>query len=289
MQQEIIDVHTHCFVGRRHADAISREIKVLQREGLRHMVVVGLVNTHLDSESAWNLIPDFAENRGDPSFHEAEDLLELARLSDPVLLPLVDTRHLWGDVPALLQGYIDQGFRGIKGIYLADAGNDLGVGNVPDTFGISLKQYQRREWEVFAFAAARDLPVLYHMDARRYGDVMTALLDDFPRVRVNFAHFGIGRSAFRKILDRYPNVYTDLSSMLPHIKANPASYRDFILHYPDRVCFGSDAFLYTLASVLDYIAMVRALELPEEIESQVFSGNSRRFLGRAIGGDTANS
>jgi Amidohydrolase len=246
------------------------------------MAVVGLINTQLDAETMWNLIPDFVENQGDPLFFEADELLELSRLNAPLLLPLVDTRHLWGDVATELQGYVERGFRGIKGIYLADNENDLGVGNVPDTFGISLDQYRRREWEIFAFAEAHDLPLLYHMDARRYGDLMEALLQDFPRLRVDFAHFGIGRNAFRKLLDRYPNVYTDLASMLPYIKRDPTSYRDFVLHYPDRVCFGSDACLYAPEIVLDYIRAVRELKLPEEIESQLFSENPRRFLGRAL-------
>jgi predicted TIM-barrel fold metal-dependent hydrolase len=71
--------------------------------------------------------------------------------------------------------------------------------------------------------------------------------------------------------------------MLPQIQSNPASYRDFILHYPDRVCFGSDAFLYAPETVIDYIRLVKELKLPEEVEVQVFSANPRRFLGRALG------
>lgn len=284
MSPGIIDVHMHCFTGRRHGEAVARDIERLRREGLRHMVVVGLVNTHLDSTAMWNLIPDFVENHGHPHFNEAEDLLALTELSNSLIVPLVDTRHLWGDVTSQLHGYLEQGFKGIKGIYLPDNENDLGVGNVPDTFGISLEQYRRREWEIFSFAQTHDLPVVYHMDARRYGDVMTALLEDFPQVRVDFAHMGIGRKAFSTILDRYPNVYTDIAGLLPHMRTNPTSYRDFIMHYPDRVCFGTDSFLYNALSILDYISMVKELKLPEEVETRVFSGNPSRFLGRALNG-----
>lgn len=285
MTPEIIDVHMHCFTGRRHGTDVVRDIGELRREGLRHMVVVGLVNTRLDSTAMWNLIPDYVENRGDPLFNEADDLLALTELSNSAIVPLVDTRYLWGAVTRELQGYIEKGFKGIKGIYLPDNGNDLGVGNVPDTLGISLEQYRRREWEIFSFAQDHDLPVLYHMDARRYGDVMTALLEDFPRVRVNFPHLGIGRKAFSAFLDRYPNVFTDIANLLPHMQSNPASYRDFIMHYPDRVCFGSDVFLYQAGTVLDYITAVKELRLPEDVESQVFSGNPSRFLGRALAGE----
>ncbi|AJE03522.1 amidohydrolase family protein [Geobacter pickeringii] len=284
MVPEIIDVHLHCFVGQQHGEVVARDLALLRREGVARLTVAGMVTTDQDRDIIWNLVPDYVDNQGDPCFNEADDLLALAARSGEMLLPLVDTRYIRGDVATTLDGFVRQGFRGIKGIYLPDNENDLGVGNVPETLGISLEQYRRREWELFAYAEEHDLPLLYHMDARRYGDTMKALLDDFPRVRVNFPHLGIGRKAFCAFLDRYPNVFTDVANLLPHIRNNPASYRDFIMHYPDRVCFGSDAFLYQAGMVLDYISMVKELGLPEEIEAQVFCDNPVRFLGRALEG-----
>jgi len=279
---EIIDVHMHCFTGQSHAAVVAQSIDKLRRGGLRNIVVVGLVNTKLDSGTMWNLIPEFVENRGDDNFDEAEDLLELARLADGFILPFVDTRHMWGDVSTALHGYLGQGFKGIKGIYLPDDGNDIGVRGVPETFGVSLKQYQEREWEIFSFAKDHDLPVLYHMDSRQYGDVMAAILKDFPALRINFPHLGIGRRTIAPFLDQYPNVFTDIANLLPHMKSNPAGYRDFIMHYPDQVCFGSDVVLYQAETALDYKEVVLDLGLPEEIELQVFNGNPTRFLGSAL-------
>lgn len=279
---QIIDVHMHCFAGSGDAAAVADQIDKLRRGGVGKIVVVGLVNTHLDARTMWNLIPDYVDHRGDPNFDEAKDLLEFTRLSDRFIIPFVDTRHLWGDVSTTLDGYLSQGFKGIKGIYLPDEGNDIGVRGVPETLGISLKQYHLREWEIFSFAQDHDLPVLYHMDSRRNGDVMVEILKDFPALRINFAHLGIGRRAFAPILDRYPNVYTDIANLLPHMKSNPASYRDFIMHYPDRVCFGSDAFLYQAETTLDYTTMVKDLRLPGEIEAQLFNGNPASFLGGAL-------
>ena len=282
MNMEIIDVHMHCFTGQKHASAVKYDIEKMRRGGLRNIVVVGLVNTHLDSRTMWNLIPDYVENRGDPNFNEVDDLLELTRLSDRFILPFVDTRHLWGNVSTALNSYIKQGFRGIKGIYLPDEGNDIGARGVPETLGITLQGYLKREWEILSFAQTNDLPVLYHMDTRQYEDVMVSILNDFPALRINFAHLGIGRKKFGTILDHYPNVYTDIANLLPHIKNNPSSYRDFIMHYPDRVCFGSDALLYQADTVLDYVSIVKELKLPEEIEVQVFNGNPSRFLGSSL-------
>ena len=280
--QEIIDVHCHCFAGLGQAERVSHGLARLRKEGVSHMAVMGLVNTSLNAQDVWKLIPEGFENLGDPLFNEAEDLLRFTHQNGTLLFPMLDTRMLSGEVQNFLHKHIQRGFRGIKGLYLADDGNDLNLTSVPDTFGISLEQYHQREWEIFAFAESNDLPVLYHMDANRYGEVMRAILDDFPRLRINFPHFGIGRKAFRQILDRYPNVYTDIAFMLPHIQNNPASYSDFISHYSDRVCFGSDALIYQPEIVIDYIELVRSLKLPEKIENKVFSENPRRFLGRSL-------
>lgn len=282
MPREVIDVHSHCFRRFEHLPLIDADLEPARKLGLKHLVVVGLINTRLDAEEMWSFIPRYVENHGDPLFHEADDLLALAQATRSTLLPFVDTRHLWGDPEEVLSRYFSRGFRGVKGIYLGDERNDMGLRSAPEAFGITLEEYHRREWAIFAYAHARNLPLVYHMDARTYGDVMQALLDDFPGLRVDFAHMGISRKSFRAILDRYPNVFTDFASMLPLIRKDPESYRQFILDYPDRVCFGSDAFLYTLENVPAYIRMVEELNLPEDIQEKVFSLNPRRFLGSAL-------
>ncbi len=281
--QEIIDVHCHFFAGLEQAETVERGLADLREAGLSHLAVMGLVNPGLNTQEVRRLIPEGFDNLGDPLFNEADALLHFTRQSEGLLFPMLDTRMLNGAIPDFLAEQVTRGFRGIKGLYLADYGNDLRLSSVPDVFGISLKQYQQREWEIFAFAEANNLPVLYHMDARRYGDVMSAILEDFPRLRINFPHFGIGRRAFSKILDRYPNAYTDIAYMRPHIQQDPASYADFIRHYPDRVCFGSDALIYQPEIVLDYISLVRSLKLTEDLEMAIFSDNPRSYLGLNTG------
>jgi hypothetical protein len=281
---EIIDVHCHCFAGPGQAEMVQAGFDRLREVGVRRLAVMGLVNPSLNEEDVWKLIPEGFENLGDPLFNEVEDLLRFSRQSDGLLFPMIDTRMLHGDVRGLLQEQVERGFLGIKGLYLADDGNDLRLSSVPETFGLNLTQYHQREWAIFAYAEAQDLPALYHMDANRYPDVMRAILDDFPRLRINFPHFGIGRRALSKILDRYPNVFTDIAYMLPHIRSNPASYCDFIRHYPDRVCFGSDALIYQPDLVLDYIELVKSLHLSAAVRTKVFSENPRRFLDGDAGG-----
>lgn len=258
---------------------MAKGLAALRAQGVEGLAVLGLVNRHLSPEAAWSLVPSWVEHRGDAGLDETADLLAFAREHDPALIPFVDTRHLWGDVPAVLGRLVGDGFRGLKGICLADEPNDLGVGSAPRAFGITREAYLRREWEVFAFAQARGLPVIYHVDVRRQADLVQAMLDDFPGVRFDLPHFGLGRRALGRVFERHANAFTDLASMLPHVRSDPAGYRDFLCQHPDRVCFGSDAFLYRLDTVLEYLQMVRDLALPEDVEARVLSINPRCFLG----------
>ncbi|GAW65399.1 amidohydrolase [Geoanaerobacter pelophilus] len=276
-----IDVHLHCFTGSAWAQQVLEQSAELRRQGFSHVVAIGMVNTRLSYDEVRTLIPGWVENRGNPQYHELDELLEHARRSEGFIIPLVDTRYLWGDVASTLGGYLEQGVRGIKGIWLTD-NNDIGVKGVPETFGITLEEYRRREWEIFSYAQENDLPLLYHMDAREHADTMAAMMQDFPRVRVNFPHFGIGRKPFSKILDDHPGVYTDMANLISHLRKNPESYRDFIIHYQDQVCLGSDAFLYDMGSIVQYLEALRGLGLPEEVLHKVCSVNPRAFLGKAL-------
>lgn len=222
---EIIDVHLHCFIGVKDSEIVVRGVEKLRQAGVRNIVVAALTNTNPSSHDIWKVIPEYVENLGDPDLHEADVLLEFSNLTEGFIVPLLDTRNLTGDIENIISGWIKCGYKGLKGIYLPDDTNDIRVTGVPETLGITLEQYNSREREIFSFAHKNDLPLLYHMDARKYGDLMRELLDDFPGVRVDFAHFGIGRKALSKIMDRYPNVFTDIAQMLPHIKNDPAGYR----------------------------------------------------------------
>ncbi|MCF6178291.1 MAG: amidohydrolase [Geopsychrobacter sp.] len=278
-RQEIIDVHCHCFTGAGQTESVTHGLARLREAGVSQLAVMGLVNPDLDAQQVWQLIPEGFENLGGPLFNEADDLLEFNRQSGGMLFPMLDTRMLHGQPQQSIEQLFRRGFRGIKGLYLPDDANDLNISSIPATFGISLKQYLKQEWAIFAFAEANGLPVLYHMDASRYGDMMRAILNDFPHLRINFPHFGIGRKAISQILDRYPNVFTDIAYMLPHIQNNPVSYADFICHYSTRVCFGTDALLYQADIILDYIKLMRSLKLPHAVEDRLFAENPRHFLG----------
>lgn len=282
MKLEIIDVHTHCFVRRSFGPELSRSLGGLRKAGVSRIVSVGLINERLTPSDAASVMPSFVETRGDPGYDESADLLGLALDLAPALIPFVDMRHLSGDVNSELTRRTGQGFRGIKGIFVPDEHNDLGVRPLPDALGITPAQYRKREWETFAFAEGNNLPVLYHMDARRYGGDMEALLTDFPKVRVLIPHLGISRKAFEKVLERHPGVFTDFASLLGHMRKDPEGYGDFFRAWQDNVCFGTDAVLYRVEEIMDYVRFIGEMGLPEEVVRKICSENPKRYLGEAL-------
>jgi predicted TIM-barrel fold metal-dependent hydrolase len=66
-----------------------------------------------------------------------------------------------------------------------------------------------------------------------------------PKTRFINAHFGwhgndLGRSA--RILDKLPNVYTEVGAVLYEFGRQPQASREFFIKYQDRVLFGKDAY-----------------------------------------------
>ncbi len=134
---------------------------------------------------------------------------------------------------------------------------------------------------VFAAAARLDVPLMYHLDLNFHAPFLEECLQAHPTLRVAIPHLGFSRRRLGRLLERFPGLVTDLSSLRPFIEADPAAYRSFIVEYPDQVLLGSDAIAcLDLRPALEYVRCVQGLRLPEEIEAAVLGGNPRRFLGR---------
>ena len=112
--QEIIDVHCHFFAGQGQAEMVAGGLARLREAGVRHLAVMGLVNSSLNAQNVWKLIPEGFDNLGDPLFNEADDLLQFTQQNGDMLFPMLDTRMLNGDVQSFIKDHLQRGFRGIK-------------------------------------------------------------------------------------------------------------------------------------------------------------------------------
>lgn len=87
---------------------------------------------------------------------------------------------------------------------------------------------------------------LYGKDVPSYDELLAGrerLLAKHPRTKFIFCHFsnqGNDTAALARMLDRYPNMYVDLSARDYEIGRQPRTMRAFLGKYKDRVMFGTD-------------------------------------------------
>lgn len=101
------------------------------------------------------------------------------------------------------------------------------------------------------------------------------------------------------LLDKYPNLYVDLSAQVPELGRQPYTAREFFIRYQDRVLFGTDGnpregdyrdhfrFLETSDEYFDYPFSkihsfgrwkIYGLYLPDEVLEKIYYKNAKKLL-----------
>lgn len=87
---------------------------------------------------------------------------------------------------------------------------------------------------------------LYGKDVPSYEELLTVrerLLTRHPKTKFIFCHFanqGNDTAALAKLLDRFPNMYLDISARDYEIGRQPRTMQRFLQRYRDRIMFGTD-------------------------------------------------
>jgi predicted TIM-barrel fold metal-dependent hydrolase len=130
------------------------------------------------------------------------------------------------------------------------------------------------------------------------------LVESHPGTNFITAHVGCypeNLGFVARMMDRYPNLYTDISARIAELGRAPYSARDWFLSYPERILFGTDQsprvsmyqthfrFLETADEYFDYQAgaaippqgrwKIYGLFLPDEVLRSVYHENAQRLLG----------
>lgn len=151
------------------------------------------------------------------------------------------------EAPKIFEKCLDDGGRGLKIL-----------GGHPNFYDVPLDNDVMKQ--VFQIAQDRDVPVLVHVSIITLPQAKQEfknLMDLFPSVRVQFAHYcssiynGINLDQCSEFLDRYPNLYIDLSmggGIERYFKymseeGGLQKIKDFIVKYQDRVFYGTDIIL----------------------------------------------
>ncbi len=105
--------------------------------------------------------------------------------------------------------------------------------------------------EVYEYCEAEGIPILYHINSGRFLDQMERILQAFPDLVIVAPHFILTSSnltLLSRLLDTYPNLYTDISFGHPdfqvagfkRISYNAVAFREFMQKYRERINFGTD-------------------------------------------------
>ncbi|MFH1983369.1 MAG: amidohydrolase family protein [Pseudomonadota bacterium] len=273
--------------GRDPVDVIT-ELEWLEAEGFETVVVFPLPGLGASPEKVFDMIPGaYQELTGLNTARTANDDLQSwldfdrrwrARPRKMKVLSFLDVRGWDGNTD--LAVWWGDGHAGLKSIIIEEEdGAKMRMPPLRRVPGLSRADYLDAQRAVFEASSRLNVPLVYHADLSLHSGFVEECLQAHPLLRVNVPHFGFSRKRMAGLLDRYDGLMTDISSLGPHIDTAPASYRDFILDYPDRVMLGSDAIAsHDMRLGMAYVERVRKLRLPPDIEAGVLMENARRFL-----------
>jgi len=229
----IIDTHEH-IQSRQEAQKL---LAAMDREGIECIVLVGSPTELLFGGNADGLRFVNPEQNN-------EELLVIVRNFPGRFFAFATYSPKDVDVLGKFRDFLQRGGTGLK----------LYVGHYlyHDQLGVPLDAPHLME--LYAFCERQHVPIVFHANARFYWKELKRVLDAYPNLVVNLAHFCmslIDLERIREIFDCYPNVYADVSFGAAEF-AYPAfrwvaerndQYRTFIQRYKDRFLFGTDMVL----------------------------------------------
>lgn len=295
---DLIDCHIH--LDHRKFDIL---LAAMDNTGTRSVVVMG------SSRFTFTLNP----TDGFTYYHENN--LELLKLKAqyperleiwPTLDPLADNNS------ARLQEYIDKGASGLK-LYV---GHGYTYGNPPRYLFHTTSINDERLQDVYQLCSEQQVPVCLHVNttdnAPGFRDEFISVLNNFPKLKVLAPHWMLAtkRPTFlRKMLERYPNVWTDtsfghdsfLEAGMKRISEKRAIIKQLILDFRGRILCGSDIVCTTAAfkdvewiskRIVAYRLMLstelyecpvskaalKGLALPEDVLLELMRDNTRNLL-----------
>jgi hypothetical protein len=276
---EYYDAHIHFFYDC-SLDELRQKINLLEGAGLAGINVLVISEFPDEREIYLKMIPGayhFHATR--EAFKNQKDPFGVFDLSPQLkMVPFLDARFMEDHIEEKMRVYKKRGFKGLKLLYVPEEDVTFHIGGMEKTFGRTCKESEKITSSIIKQASSQGWPILMHVDLRRYGDFVEEMIQGHPRTHFNIPHFGFSRKAMSLLLDKYPNCFTDMSSLISFMEKEPAAYKSFIQQYQDRILFGSDAVIgepETVLSVLDF--MKRFLD-DMEIFHKLVNKNYRNYM-----------
>ena len=279
MAAEWYDAHIHFFYFYSISE-ISLVLRNLEEKGLAGFDALVYAEIPREIETIRMMVPG--------AYHDLITVQVLEHQKDPLavikqasplkkIIPFADARFVRSDAHQKVQGFKRRGFQGIKLFYVPEDDEELQIGGMKKALGRSVKESEAITALLIDGASSHGMLVLFHADFRKYGDFVEEMVRSHPKVNFNIPHFGSSRKLMSVLMDRYPNCYTDLSSLSPAMQRDPASYRDFVTDYQDRILFGSDGVLSRPEEIESALELLREFLDEDEVFDKLVRQNFLRF------------
>ncbi|MCX8117611.1 MAG: amidohydrolase [Desulfobacterota bacterium] len=279
------DAHVHFFFDGPLED-LKGKISLLKEAGFAGINVLVISEFPPEKETYLKMIPGAYHGHATPdAFRHQKDPFEaLGVLSSQIaIVPFLDARFIGKDIAETVKRYWEKGFKGLKLLYVPEEDSTFQIGGMEKTFGRTLKESEEITSQLIDQADSLGWPVLMHVDLRRYGEFAESMLRSYPRTPFNIPHFGFSRKAISSLLKRYPNCFTDTSSLFPYMEQEPAAYRDFIKSYQDRILFGSDAVIGEPEKMVSVLNFMKGFLEDEQLLLKIAHRNYLQYMAYRAG------
>ncbi len=236
------DAHIHFFY-KCPSTELESIFGLLERSGLAGMNILVMAEFPAEISTYLKMIPGaFHPSVTQEAFENQKDPFAAINLSHQLkIIPFLDARFMENNIHEKIKMYRQRGFKGLKLLYVPEEDTALGIGGMEKTFHRTLKESEKITSLIIESASCLGMPILMHVDLRRYGDFVERMICSYPKTNFNIPHFGFSRKIISYLLDQYPNCYTDTSSLVSFMEKDPVPYKSFIHQHQDRILFGSDA------------------------------------------------
>jgi len=273
------DVHIHFFYqcsfnGLKHVFGLLEDI------GLAGINVLVLAEFPTEINDVLKMIPgtyhpyvtqETLENQKDP--------FAAIQLSHHLkIVPFLDARFIENNIEEKIKMYRQRGFKGLKLLYVPEEDTTLRIGGMEKTFRRTCRQSEKITSLIIEHASSQGMPILMHVDLRKYGNFVEEMIGNFPKTNFNIPHFGFSRREMSSLLDQYPNCYTDMSSLESFTEKDPVSYKSFIKRYQDRILFGSDALVSQPERIQSTLHFIDRFLEDKEIFHKLVNKNYMNFM-----------
>lgn len=273
------DVHLH-FFHQCSLNELRRMIGSLEKSGLAGVNLLVISEFPAEINNYLKMIPgayhpyvtqEAIENQKDPF-----DVIQLSHHLK--MVPFLDARFIEKDIEEKIKVYSRKGFKGVKLLYVPEEDTTLRIGGMEKTFGRTCKQSEKITSLIIETSSSENMPILMHVDLRKYGDFVGEMIGSHPKTHFNIPHFGFSRKAISSLLDKYPNCYTDMSSLESFMEREPVSYKDFMTQYQDRILFGSDAVIGQPEKIQSSFEFIHRFLEDREVFHKLVNKNYKSYM-----------